>query len=92
MSGWSFGVDVHERVAAAGYATDLLVTEELADLVVADPSTWGKAPGSGEVDVESLLAALGDATLAAVADRRTARRRDGRGEQARRPEVHAADR
>ena len=71
---WSFGVDVHERVAAAGYATDLLVTEELADLVVADPSTWGKAPGSGEVDVESLLAALGDATLAAVADRRTARR------------------
>ncbi len=59
---WSFGVDVHERVAAAGYATDLLVTEELADLVAADPSTWATAPGSGEVDVESLLSGLADAS------------------------------
>ena len=54
---WSFGVDIHERVAAAGFATDLLVTEELADLVAADPSTWGAAPGSGEVDGASVLGA-----------------------------------
>ncbi len=71
---WSFGVDVHERVAAAGFATDLLVTEELADLVAADPSTWAKAPGSGEVDGESVLGALADASLTVVADRRVARR------------------
>lgn len=71
---WSFGVDIHERVNAAGFTTDVLVTEELADLVAADPATWAKAPGSGEVDVESLLAGLGDVTLDAVADRRTARR------------------
>jgi len=71
---WSFGADVHERVTAAGFTTDVLVTEELADLVGADPSTWAKAPGSGEVDVESLLAALGDVALSVVADRRTARR------------------
>ena len=71
---WSFGVDIHERVTAAGFTTDVLVTEELADLVAADPATWAQAPGSGEVDVESLLAGLGDVTLDAVADRRTARR------------------
>ncbi len=71
---WSFGVDLQEQVTAAGFTTDLLVTEELAGLVAADPSTWGKAPGSGEVDVESLLAALSGATLTAVADRPTARR------------------
>lgn len=71
---WSFGVDVHERVAAAGLATELLVTEELADLAAAEPESWAKAPGSGEVDVESLLAALADASLVAVADRRVARR------------------
>ncbi len=71
---WSFGVDVHERVTAAGFETDLLVTDELTELVGADPATWAGAPGSGEVDAESLLTALGDATLSAVADRRTARR------------------
>lgn len=71
---WSFGVDVHQRVAAAGFATELLVTEELADLAAADPAGWAKAPGSGEVDVESLLTAMADASLTVVADRPVARR------------------
>lgn len=71
---WSFGVDLHERVAAAGLAAELLVPDELAELVAGDPAAWAKAQGSGELDLDSLLPALAAAPVVGVADRPTARR------------------
>jgi SAM-dependent methyltransferase len=71
---WAFGVDIADRVRAAGLDVDLLVTEELAELAAGDPAAWGDAATSGEVDLGGVLAALADAPLTPVADRPTARR------------------
>ncbi len=71
---WAFGVDVLDRVRAAGLEVDLLVTDELAELAGGDPTAWGKAATSGEVDLDGLLGALAGAPLILIADRPTARR------------------
>jgi len=72
---WAFGVDVVDRVAGAGFAVELLVTEEFTDLVAAGPDGWGTATTSGEVDLPGVFGAAAGATLTPVADRATARRR-----------------
>ncbi|HYF46651.1 MAG TPA: methyltransferase domain-containing protein [Acidimicrobiales bacterium] len=72
---WAFGVDVVDRVAAAGFEVELLVTEEFADLVDGGPDGWRKATSSGEVDLPGVFGAAAAADLTPVADRATARRR-----------------
>lgn len=71
---WSFGVDLVDRVADAGFATGLLVTDEFAELVAAGPDAWGKAATSGEVDLAGVLGGAGAVELVPVADRPLARR------------------
>jgi SAM-dependent methyltransferase len=71
---WSFGVDVLERFAAAGFAAELLVTDEFVDLAKGGPEAWAKATTTGEVDLEGVLGAAATATLTPIADRATARR------------------
>jgi len=71
---WSFGVDLVDRVADAGFAADLLVTDEFAELVAAGPDAWGTAATSGEVDLAGVLGGAGAVELVPVADRPLARR------------------
>ena len=72
---WAFGVDVLDRIAAAGFTPELLVTDEFVDLAKGGPDAWRKATSSGELDLEGVLGAAASATLTPVADRATARRR-----------------
>lgn len=71
---WSFGVDVVERVEAAGFRVDLLVTDEFVDLAKGGPEAWAKATSTGEVDLAGVLGAAADVALTPIADRATARR------------------
>ncbi len=72
---WAFGVDVLERFEQAGFDADVLVSDELAEVVAGGPDAWAKAAGSGEVDLDGVLAGAAKITLTAVADKPTARRR-----------------
>jgi hypothetical protein len=71
---WSLGVDVLDRFAAAGFAAELLVTDEFVDLAKGGPETWAKATTTGEVDLGGVFGAAATATLTPIADRATARR------------------
>jgi SAM-dependent methyltransferase len=72
---WSLGVDVLDRFAAAGFTSELLVTDEFADLVKGGPEAWAKATTSGEIDLDGVLGAAAAVTMTPIADRATARRR-----------------
>jgi hypothetical protein len=72
---WAFGVDVVERVEAAGFDVELLVTDEFVDLAKGGPEAWAKATAVGEVDLSGVLGAAASRTLTPTADRATARRR-----------------
>ena len=72
---WALGIDVLDRFAAAGFATELLVTEEFVDLAKGGPEKWAKATTSGEIDLEGVLGAAADVPLTPIADRAGARRR-----------------
>jgi hypothetical protein len=71
---WAFGLDLAGRLDQAGFRTEVLVTEELAELATSDPGAWGEATSSGEVDLHGLLEAASTAPLHPIADRPTARR------------------
>jgi hypothetical protein len=72
---WAFGVDVVDRVEAAGFDVDLLVTDEFVDLAKGGPEDWAKATSVGEVDLAGVMQAAATRTLTPTADRATARRR-----------------
>ena len=68
-------MDVLDRITAAGFAPELLVTDEFVDLAKGGPDAWHEATSTGEVDLEGVLGAATTVTLTPVADRATARRR-----------------
>jgi SAM-dependent methyltransferase len=72
---WSFGIDLLERFADAGFDAELLVTDELVELAEGGPDAWTGAATSGELDLEGVLGAAAKAPLASIASRATARRR-----------------
>jgi SAM-dependent methyltransferase len=72
---WTLGIDVLDRFAAAGFTSELLVTDEFVDLAEGGPEARAKATSSGEIDLEGVLGAAAGVTLTPIADRATARRR-----------------
>jgi hypothetical protein len=72
---WAFGMDVLDRITGAGFAPELLVTDEFVDLAKGGPDAWSTVTSTGEVDLEGVLGAANSVTLTPIADRATARRR-----------------
>jgi hypothetical protein len=71
---WSFGVDVLERFASAGFVAELLVTDEFVDLAKSAADAAVEGSGSGEIELAGVMAAAAGVTLTSVSDRATARR------------------
>ncbi|HLM63914.1 MAG TPA: methyltransferase domain-containing protein [Acidimicrobiales bacterium] len=69
---WRFGFDLTARLRAAGFRTDLLCTESLAEAVAAGENPWRE--WSGEFDLPDLLAGAVADDLVVVADRRESTR------------------
>jgi SAM-dependent methyltransferase len=69
---WRFGLDLTGRLRERGFATTLLVTEELRRRVVARDAAL-PASGSGEVDAAGLVSAADPDDLTVVASDKVAR-------------------
>ncbi len=70
---WRFGLDLTDRLRAAGFETTLVVTQDWLDLVAAGPGAVAGVP-TGDIDAIDLLGAPNAADCVALLDSAEARR------------------